>query len=226
MLSDPLNAERQALIAHPVIEVGGEMEVPGDKSISHRSALLSAVASGTSTIGGFLRGEDCLATLAALQAMGVEISLNGDELRVEGVGLGGLRTPPKPLNLGNSGTGMRLLAGLLAAQPFESVLTGDESLRRRPMGRVAEPLRAMGAVVETHAGTAPLRINGTLPPDGDRLHVAGGQRTAQVGAAASRDFARGARPLSGPRAEAGITPSGCWRPWELPWSRAPMRLCH
>ena len=163
MLSDPLNAERQALIAHPVIEVGGEMEVPGDKSISHRTAVLSAVASGTSTIGGFLRGEDCLATLAALQAMGVEISLNGDDLRVEGVGLGGLRAPPTPLNLGNSGTGMRLLAGLLAAQPFESVLTGDESLRRRPMGRVAEPLRAMGAVVETHAGTAPLRINGRYP---------------------------------------------------------------
>ena len=163
MLSDPLSAERQALIARPVPGVGGELVVPGDKSISHRTALLSAVASGTSTIRGFLRGEDCLATLAALRAMGVQTTWHGDQLRVEGVGLGGLRAPVEPLDLGNSGTGMRLLAGLLAAQPFDCVLTGDKSLRRRPMERVAEPLRAMGAVVETQAGTAPIRINGRYP---------------------------------------------------------------
>ncbi len=163
MLSNPLGAERQALIAHPVSGVGGELEVPGDKSISHRVALLSGVASGISNIRGFLRGDDCLATLAALQSMGVEIASQGDDLRVEGVGLGGLRGPRAPLNLGNSGTGMRLLAGLLASQPFDSELTGDESLRQRPMERVAKPLRSMGAVVETHDGTAPIRINGRYP---------------------------------------------------------------
>ena len=163
MCSRPLSAERGAFIVHPVPEVGGELEVPGDKSISHRAALLSAVASGTSTIGGFLHGDDCLATLSALQALGVPVTARGSGLRVEGVGLDGLRAPPAPLDMGNSGTSARLLTGLLAAQPFESVLTGDESLQRRPMERVAAPLRLMGAVIEMDGGTAPIRIEGRYP---------------------------------------------------------------
>ena len=144
----------------PAEAVGGELSVPGDKSISHRALLLSAIADGSSTIRGFLQSEDCLATLRALQAMGVEVATQGTELRVSGVGPGGLRGPSAPLDLGNSGTAIRLLAGVLAAQSFDSVLTGDESLRRRPMERVAAPLRAMGAVIETREGRAPLAISG------------------------------------------------------------------
>lgn len=163
MRADSLSAALQAFVAHPVHEVGGELQVPGDKSISHRVALLGAVANGTSTVKGFLQGDDCLATLAALRALGVGVALQNGELRIEGVGLGGLVAPREPLDLGNSGTAMRLLAGLLAGQPFDSVLTGDGSLRQRPMERVAEPLRAMGAKVATRSGKAPIRISGQYP---------------------------------------------------------------
>ena len=163
MQANTLSAARQALVVHPVREVGGELQVPGDKSISHRAALLSALAEGTSTIKGFLLGDDCLATAAALRALGVEVTPEGGDLKVEGVGLDGLQAPEAPLDLGNSGTGMRLLAGLLASQPFASELTGDESLRQRPMERVAKPLRAMGAEVATQSGRAPVRIDGRYP---------------------------------------------------------------
>ena len=163
MRADSLSAAPQAFVVHPVREVGGELPIPGDKSISHRVALLGAIADGTSTVKGFLHGDDCLATLAALRALGVEVTLQDGELRIEGVGLGGLVAPREPLDLGNSGTAMRLLAGLLASQPFDSVLTGDESLRQRPMERVAEPLRAMGAKVATRSGKAPIRISGRYP---------------------------------------------------------------
>ena len=166
MQADSVSAARQAFVVHPTREVGGELRAPGDKSISHRTALLSAVAEGTSTVKGFLPGDDCLATAAALRALGVELTVDGGDLRVQGVGLDGLQAPEGPLDLGNSGTGMRLLAGLLASQPFASELTGDESLRRRPMERVARPLRAMGAEVETRSGTAPIRINGRYPLQG------------------------------------------------------------
>lgn len=141
----------------------GEARVPGDKSISHRSIMFGALAEGTTRIAGFLEAEDCLATMNAFRAMGVEI--DGPEngfVSIRGVGLHGLQAPKEPLYLGNSGTSMRLLCGLLAGQRFDTVLTGDVSLSRRPMKRVTEPLRAMGAVVETtEAGTAPLRIKGT-----------------------------------------------------------------
>ncbi len=163
MQANSLSAARQAFVVQPVREVGGELQVPGDKSISHRAALLSALAEGTSTIKGFLRGDDCLATAAALRALGVEVNSVGGDLTVEGVGLDGLQAPEAPLDLGNSGTGMRLLAGLLASQPFASELTGDESLRQRPMERIAKPLRAMGAEVATRSGRAPIRIDGRYP---------------------------------------------------------------
>lgn len=139
----------------------GSIRVPGDKSISHRSIIMGAIAEGTTHIDGFLEGEDSLATLEAFRKMGVEISepVNGS-LNIQGVGLYGLQAPVQPLDMGNSGTAMRLLCGLLAAQNFPSVLVGDESLSSRPMRRVTDPLRLMGAKIELEdGGTAPIRIS-------------------------------------------------------------------
>ncbi|MGQ0657856.1 MAG: 3-phosphoshikimate 1-carboxyvinyltransferase [Chromatiales bacterium] len=139
----------------------GSLRVPGDKSISHRAIMLGAIAEGRTEIEGFLEGEDTLATLAAFGEMGVHIERDGDTIVIEGAGRDGLSTPGKPLDLGNSGTSMRLLTGLLAGQRFDAVLTGDASLSRRPMRRVIEPLARMGARIDsTAAGTAPLHIHG------------------------------------------------------------------
>ena len=140
----------------------GEIRVPGDKSISHRSVMLGSLAEGTTHVRGFLEAEDALATLEAFRSMGVTIDRPGPgELRIQGVGLQGLTTPDKSLDLGNSGTSMRLLSGLLAGQNFTTVLTGDVSLSKRPMQRVTAPLKAMGAnIVTTELGTAPLNIQG------------------------------------------------------------------
>jgi len=149
-----------SFVAHPVRAVGGELTIPGDKSISHRALLLGGIALGTTTITGFLQSEDCLATLTALKELGVAVDSSGGVLKIHGVGPGGLTAPSRPLDLGNAGTAIRLLAGVLAAQPFDSELTGDESLRQRPMERVAKPLRAMGARISTREGRAPLRITG------------------------------------------------------------------
>lgn len=125
----------------------GCVSVPGDKSISHRAALLGAVAEGVTRITGFLRGEDCLATLEALRALGVAVDDNGHEVVIHGIGEEGLSTPRGPLCVGNSGTLLRLLAGLVAGYPVEATLDGDASIRRRPMDRIAIPLRSMGARV-------------------------------------------------------------------------------
>ncbi len=146
----------------------GEARVPGDKSISHRSIMLGALADGTTTVSGFLEGEDSLATLRAFQAMGVDIEgPNNGEVVIHGVGMHGLRAPAGDLDLGNSGTSMRLLAGLLAGQDFDTCLTGDASLSKRPMGRVTKPLAEMGAEVTSQAdGRPPLRIHGGRPLHG------------------------------------------------------------
>jgi len=140
----------------------GELRVPGDKSISHRIALLGALADGTSQASGFLDSLDTRSTLEALTALGVSWSLQGDVLEVEGKGYQGLREPGDVIDVGNSGTTIRLLSGILAACPFFCVLTGDGSIRRRPMLRIVEPLRKMGAVVEGRKGgeLAPLAIRG------------------------------------------------------------------
>ncbi len=140
----------------------GEARVPGDKSISHRSIMLGSLADGVTHVKGFLEAEDALATLQAFRDMGVKIDgpVNG-ELTIYGVGKQGLKAPEKALYLGNSGTSMRLLSGLLAGQSFDTVLTGDKSLSGRPMKRVTEPLKAMGAEIKTtEKGTAPLYITG------------------------------------------------------------------
>lgn len=138
----------------------GRLRVPGDKSISHRAIMLGALADGETRVSGFLEGEDSLATLAAFRAMGVPITgPEGGRVVIRGLGREGLRAPAGPLDLGNSGTSMRLLSGLLAGQGFPVTLIGDASLSRRPMRRVTEPLTLMGARIETSAaGTAPLRI--------------------------------------------------------------------
>lgn len=140
----------------------GNTRVPGDKSISHRSIMLGSLADGTTRVEGFLQGEDSLATLRAFRAMGVEITDPEDgRLEIHGVGLDGLQPAEGVIDLGNSGTSMRLMAGLLAGQKFDSVLTGDASLVKRPMSRVAAPLSLMGAQIDTQeGGTAPLRIRG------------------------------------------------------------------
>ena len=140
----------------------GRIRVPGDKSISHRSIMLGSLAEGVTEVSGFLEGEDNLATLEAFRSMGVSIEgPHAGRVIIHGVGLQGLKQPAKDLYVGNSGTSIRLLSGLLAAQNFDSTLTGDTSLSSRPMRRVTEPLAAMGARVETtEAGTPPLRIQG------------------------------------------------------------------
>lgn len=142
--------------------LSGVARVPGDKSISHRSIMLGALAEGETRVSGFLEGADCLATLEAFRAMGVPIERKGPgEVVIQGRGLQGLQAPDRPLDMGNSGTAMRLLCGVLAGQAFDSELVGDASLTRRPMRRVTEPLARMGAQIETsEAGTPPLRIRG------------------------------------------------------------------
>lgn len=141
----------------------GRLRVPGDKSISHRSVMLGALAEGETRITGLLEGEDVLSTLGAFRAMGVQAEgPYAGGLTVQGVGLHGLRAPNAALDMGNSGTAMRLMAGILAGQAFASELTGDESLRKRPMRRVADPLSQMGAMIVTEAGgLPPLKIQGS-----------------------------------------------------------------
>ena len=156
-----MSAAVPGFVSSPGAGVAGDVRVPGDKSISHRAAILGAIAQGTTEIQGFLEGEDCRATLAALAAMGIGIERAAPgQLRVHGVGLRGLKPPGRSIDLGNSGTSMRLLAGILAGQAFDSTLVGDASLMRRPMERVAAPLRLMGASVQTRDGLPPLSIGG------------------------------------------------------------------
>ena len=156
-----------------IARVGGRLRVPGDKSISHRYAMFAAIADGTSRLDGYAPGADCAATLACLEALGVRITRPATEKRatdhteytqraitIEGRGLRGFRAPARPLDAANSGTSMRLLAGLLAAHPFTSVIGGDASLSRRPMRRVLEPLTRMGAAFESVDGRPPLTIHG------------------------------------------------------------------
>lgn len=152
-------------IIHPTQQIKGEIVVPGDKSISHRALLLAAVARGESLIRGLAPGADVKSTTRCLRVLGIPIespeTSNGTAvIRVQGRGLRGLQAPKETLDAGNSGTTMRLLAGLLAGQPFHSAITGDESLQKRPMGRIIEPLEQMGAKIKSRNGYAPLSIEG------------------------------------------------------------------
>ena len=160
---EEMTSNKLSFSVQPGGQVAGSIRVAGDKSISHRSIILASIANGITRVTGFLEGEDALNTVAAFREMGVTIvGPENGELTIYGVGKNGLQAPRRPLYMGNSGTAMRLLAGLLAAQSFDSVLTGDESLMERPMDRVAEPLRAMGGnIVTGDSGTPPLKIGGS-----------------------------------------------------------------
>ncbi len=151
-----------SITIQPAVSVSGEIVVPGDKSISHRSIMLGAIANGVTTVRGFLRGEDNMSTMHAFRAMGVEIVDDGETIHITGRGLHGLREPGDVLDCGNSGTTIRLITGLLSGQSFFSVVTGDQYLRKRPMKRVVEPLSRMGARIAGRSGgtLAPLAISG------------------------------------------------------------------
>ncbi|HTB91136.1 MAG TPA: 3-phosphoshikimate 1-carboxyvinyltransferase [Steroidobacteraceae bacterium] len=150
-----------AFKAHPAMRVSGTMTVPGDKSISHRALMLSGIAEGVSEVSGFLASEDCLASLAAMRALGVRIEqTSATRVLIHGAGMHGLKGAGRALDMGNAGTAMRLFTGLLSAQKFDSQLIGDASLMKRPMERVAKPLREMGADVRTRNGTPPVDIGG------------------------------------------------------------------
>jgi len=154
----------EAVRVSPITRLRGELRLPGDKSISHRAAILAALANDESVIENFSSAADCSATLACLRALGVDIDRDGSTVRIKGVGSSGLREPSQTLSADNSGTTMRLLAGVLAGLPFTTTITGDESLLRRPMRRVAEPLRLMGAEIELQSnGCAPMRVTGRQP---------------------------------------------------------------
>ena len=146
----------------PAKSIRGSVAVPGDKSISHRSVMLGSIARGTTEIHGFLEGADCLSTISCFRHMGVDIENKNDVVTVHGKGLHGLSAPSVPLDCGNSGTTTRLISGILAAQGFSAVLTGDASIQKRPMGRIITPLSMMGADIKSIHGNdcAPLQITG------------------------------------------------------------------
>ena len=165
-------------VVQPASGTAGTIRVPGDKSVSHRAMMLGGIAEGVTEVRGFLESEDCLATMNAMAALGVKIERPGpQEVRVHGVGMHGLRGVDHPLDMGNAGTAMRLMTGLLSGQQFDSVLVGDASLMQRPMERAAKPLREMGARIDTLNGKPPVRITGGASLQGIRyaLPVASAQ---------------------------------------------------
>lgn len=151
--------------------VKGTINLPGDKSISHRAAMILAMSEGKAKIENFATSEDCASTLNCLRHLGVEIEQNETTISIKGVGKKGFKKPKKSLDCGNSGTTMRLLSGILAGQDFDSVLVGDESLQSRPMKRIIEPLEKMGAKIESKNGNAPLKIHGKNPLEAIRYNL-------------------------------------------------------
>ncbi len=163
--TSPVSA--RSWVSAPTHRIGGSLSVPGDKSVSHRALLLGSIAAAPIEVEGFLDSADCRATRTAVEALGVRVeSIGNDRLRVTGPGPRGLRDPAQPLDLGNSGTGIRLLTGLLAGLGIKAELTGDASLRSRPMERIAAPLRQMGAGIEATDGHPPIRLHGSARSGG------------------------------------------------------------
>ncbi|MBC1334279.1 3-phosphoshikimate 1-carboxyvinyltransferase [Listeria booriae] len=170
--------------------LNGTIRVPGDKSISHRSIMFGALANGTTTVSNFLKGEDCLSTIGVFRALGVPIEEFPDKIVVHGTGWDGLKRPDETLDVGNSGTTIRLMLGILAGRPFDATLEGDASIAKRPMGRVMLPLREMGAIFEAKdANFAPVKVTGTkLQPMTYTLPVASAQvKSAIIFAALQAD---------------------------------------
>ena len=154
-----------SLISHKTEHLSGTFDVPGDKSISHRSMILSAIAVGQTRVSGLLEGDDVMATKQAMIDCGADIIKQGDDYVINGVGMGGLSAPDKPLDLGNAGTGVRLLMGLIAGQSLSATFVGDASLSKRPMRRITDPLEEMGAQVTTgEGGRLPVTITGLETP--------------------------------------------------------------
>ena len=147
------------MVIQKIKKAAGQIKVPGDKSISHRAVMLGSLASGVTEISGFLKGADCLSTIDCFRKMGIDIDINGENVTVHGNGLRGLKKPDEMLYTGNSGTTTRLLCGILAGQNFDTSITGDASIQKRPMGRVVKPLSMMGAKIENEY--CPLYITGT-----------------------------------------------------------------
>ena len=150
-------------LVSPCNSLSGVITIPGDKSISHRAIMMGSIANGVTKVSGFLEGNDSLATLKSFQKMGVDIDQSGSKLTIKGLGMHGLKAPTKPLDLGNSGTSIRLMSGLLSAQSFNSKLCGDQSLSKRPMDRIIDPLRQMGAKISGVNSKPPLSISGNQP---------------------------------------------------------------
>src|SRR5206468_5804881 len=196
----PSSTHMASLTIIPGRPLQGSISVPGDKSITHRAIILTALANGVSTVARYCRGEDCLNTMRAFQNLGVRIDEWVEELRVYGKGLWGLTEPGGIVDCGNSGTGIRLLTGLLAGQDFFTVLTGDASIRRRPMGRIVKPLREMGATIAGRKGGefAPLAVSGTTL---QRITYASPVASAQIKSSLllAALFAKGTTRLSEPR---------------------------
>jgi 3-phosphoshikimate 1-carboxyvinyltransferase len=152
-----MSSDNNAVTIQPASGVEGAVSLPGDKSISHRYAMLGAIADGETKLANFSTGADCESTLACMAALGARVTRGSGAISIRG---GTLGVPAAPLDCGNSGSTMRMLSGILAGQPFTSELIGDDSLSRRPMRRVIEPLEHMGARIESRDGLAPLRITG------------------------------------------------------------------
>ncbi|MFQ6041013.1 MAG: 3-phosphoshikimate 1-carboxyvinyltransferase [Candidatus Poribacteria bacterium] len=174
----------QQIIVNPAESIKGQISVPGDKSISHRAVMIGSLSEGVTRIGNFLMGEDCLNTLKAFRAMGIQAEISCDgAVMIYGNGLGGLREPEDVIDIGNSGTSIRIMSGVLAGQPFYSVITGDSSIRRRPMGRITEPLKRMGAQIfgRGSGDLAPLTIiGGDLKPIYYKTPVASAQVKSSI----------------------------------------------
>ena len=189
-----------SLTIKPGRPLRGTITVPGDKSITHRAIIMTALAEGVGTVKGYCRGEDCLNTMRAFQALGVTVDETVDELCIHGKGLWGLTEPSGVVDCGNSGTGIRLLTGLLSGQDFFTVLTGDASIRRRPMGRIVKPLREMGATIAGRKGgeLAPLAVTGTTLRG---IHYESPVASAQIKSSLlfAALFAKGTTRLSEPR---------------------------
>ena len=173
------------VIMRPARSVAGSLRLPGDKSISHRYAMLAAIAEGDTRLENFSTGADCASTLGCVRALGVEVERTGNSVVIHGRGPK-LQAPKAPLDCGNSGSTMRMLSGILAGQDFESELTGDESLSRRPMARIIAPLEMMGAkITAQNGGRPPLRVQ-RRKAESDPLRHAGGQRAGEIMSAVCR----------------------------------------
>ena len=164
-----MNTQIETLTSYPISGLSGEMLIPSDKSISHRALILGGMAIGQTKVSGLLMGADVLSTLKAMRSLGVNITADAGSITIDGVGSGGFIPPNAPLDLGNAGTGVRLLMGAVAGQPISAMFTGDASLKKRPMKRITDPLAMMGAQIAftqegDEKGYLPVTITGAQPP--------------------------------------------------------------